>query len=575
MIIKFLLTAFLCLLVYIITVNINKIPKAYLSTASNRSLKLSISLSFLLIIPTYFINYNFTDEAYYHTLLIFERKIVSFSSISIYLHEIGELFSHELLAYRGLSFVVIYSTTYIVYLEFVKFLQMCNAEKKKLFVLFALLASFYPIYGLITISYNTIVIAGVFLISASVISLFNNNKIKYILYNCLGLIFVFFGRPPAAILLIGVSLITFFCYERKFFKLQLVACVVFVCFLMMLISLEFEYYLEILNYYKYLSKSSHSSLILNYLHAFVTDFIYTTPLILFLFIIYNKYGSPITNSNKHHYLFIYLILTLSIFFLLLILDMGVVSFKYVIYSVISLNSVIFFKEKDLSNKQKILIILSTLLPLSANFSTNGNLVHHSGAMLLVYFIPVISIITNEIHKNSHYLILQRIISLFLILQTFNVFYLNPYMSDPIFGNKKMWYETPLTFSLIDYEIAEKGLSVKSSLEEMDFIFGKDRIFAYPNAPGYSSILKIEPYGNSWNFGGYKQIDLANCYHLNNENMTDGNVFLILEEELSEEIKSCLYNNLTINDQTTEKQIYFQNKKIKILGPLFQKRKKYN
>jgi hypothetical protein len=568
--IKLLLTSFLCVVVLIISLNIKRIAKIPSFCFLNKSFHLGIILTLILLVPTYFLNYNLSDEAYYHSLLIFGKKIISFSSISIYLHKLGQLFSHEIIGYRLTSLILIYLSALILYLELISYAKISYVDlKKKLIIIFLLLTSFYPIYGLITVSYNIIVVTGSFLIIASLIALFNGKNIKFILFYTIGLVLVFLARPPAVILLLGIIFITTLYLKKKFLIPQIVTYVSFLLITLLLVYFNHDYYLDVFSYYVYLSESSHSSLISNYLFATFLDLIYATPLFLFLSIITRKHGSIVTKPENHFYLLIYFLFTFLVFSSLVLLNKGTISFKYVVYSLISLNINFLFTEKGLRSEHKILLVLCILIPLSANFSTNGNLVLHSGSMMLIYCIPLILVLSRTDLRLKSIIAFGSVISLFLITQTFNIFYLNPYMSDVDFSKKHKWDKPPLSFLIVDKKISKRGSEAKSILNQMDFKFDNDRIFAYPNIPGYSSILQIEPYGNSWNFAGYNQIHLVNCYHINKETLTDGEVFLILEEELPDQLESCLFNKLLITEKTEEREVYLEDKIVKFIGPLTQ------
>lgn len=77
-----------------------------------------------------------------------------------------------------------------------------------------------------------------------------------------------------------------------------------------------------------------------------------------------------------------------------------------------------------------------------------------------------------------------------------------------------------------------------------FNFDKDRLFAYPDLPGFIAATGAKSFGNAWSFTGYPNSDRSNCVNINLEPVGEVRyVYLLQGDSLGTVLRSCLLKKL--------------------------------
>ena len=190
-----------------------------------------------------------------------------------------------------------------------------------------------------------------------------------------------------------------------------------------------------------------------------------------------------------------------------------------------------------------------------------------GIFLIPFYFLNFSIFTKEEFKSN---LMFTYIAITLISFTLNSFIINPYRSNSILKEKSLNRSNPITNIVVDKSKMEKILLIDSLLKTNGFNKETDDLFIYPNKPGYFNFLNAKPYGNSWNFNGYKNVDLVNCFHINNEISNKRNVFFILEDSLPLGLRNCLFTKLHSYNKTKNLKIQNKESSVELWGPFKKK-----
>lgn len=495
---------------------------------------------FILIISTFF-KFDISDDGFYLSLLVNGENVIWGGIYHLFLNSFGDLISNSVLFYRLLSILLIIFSTNIL----IKILLNLKLIPNKTNAIYLVnLAAILSLTSLITLNYNCLIVVSNLLLLSSLLSYKTNNVIQSFFLLLASLLIGAVSRPTSLIINVILILAVFIYYWRiniSLIKLKtssLVLAIVLVLFFYFLLIKDYKNSFELMNL---MSQSSHKNLLTHYFKNGLWDIIRLSFLIpIFIFL----------KTNRLKF-FIIIIIGIIIMFL-----MSRIAFlKYVSFNLLLVN-IIIIKKTWLKDKNKLFFtILCTIMALVSSLGTNVSLLSHSYFSLMLLVLPSINNI--KFLKESAIIYTLSILS-FVILIKYQ--YVSPYRSGSILlQNTLSKHSKPLKYIHLEKQFSESIDNLYLTLQDLKFDKQKDLILSYPDNPGYASSLEIKSYGSPWNFSGYENINIVNCFHLNKRDKSS-EVYFLLEKEIPEELKSCLSIYLKEKPDFFKEKVIYRNTK---------------
>ena len=415
--------------------------------------KFIFSSIFLTTLIALFINYDFTDEAYLHSILLFKDEVVNLTYYQLLFGHLSIFFDGNIIFFRIISYLLVISSTIALVSEILLYHRSIEKNsKRKIKYLLIFSALFFPILGLTILSYNSLNVVGSILVMASAVSILNKRRINFYLLFILGYFLLFISRPPA---ILTVLLFPALCYLtiRREFKHSLYSMIILIFLCALFLSFNLEFFKQSIDNYSFFADSSHSNILLNYIKDILISLSLSLPFIAYLSLFKKEF---LKSKNFNTVLNFYLIIVLLGFIGLILIFKENSSYAITIISISFIVINIYIAKLNYTNKAMLFLsIISILLPLSSSFSTNGDLVFFSSSLIIIYLIPsLLSILLYEIQiKKLSITIL--IVNLMLLVSSINVFYVNPYRSYNIFEKKSIVDFKPLKNLFIDNHLLQK------------------------------------------------------------------------------------------------------------------------
>ena len=502
---------------------------------------------------SFFFNFDTTDDGFYLQLLTTGTQSIFASPYHVIVHDIGSLFNHELLGYRFLTLITLLIAGIALVSSSLAFFNIKSNLKQKI-ILYSMVGTFsYFYFNLLpTFSYNTLALlagsfwlAGIFLLLSKTGTA---NSLMSVLLISSSFVLAFFARPPTGMIFIVMTPIMLFVC-RKIFSIQfswkwaLAGISAGLAGVGAVVYTSWEFFSKIFKLYLSLASSSHGNMLGKYIKACVQFggvFAVTVAFFIICVVLY-KNRSTLPKKSKIQLIIINSILL--VFFILLarkmrgasinILSLLIVTSIPFAYALLRFNTL--YKTKQMSptiGKKVIFWLLCLITAIVIDMGTNGNIIFYASLNMVIAALPLcfwIFFKTDHFTKKLAYSNLLIIGSFALVgfyiwhFQFVNTYRAKRPASDFTYSKSSSF----LRNIKINPKLAANIDAFSDALKNVGFDRSQDKIFAYPDLPGYISATGCKAFGNSWNFTGYKGIDANNCAYLDFEPLSPTRYVYIL------------------------------------------------
>ena len=223
-------------------------------------------------------------------------------------------------------------------------------------------------------------------------------------------------------------------------------------------------------------------------------------------------------------------------------------------------------ENFLKDKFFIVYLVCILPSLFSGLGTGSNIILWSTFSLGAFSIPLgilLINLTDSFNKNARYFILVISIIFLAMMQIIIREQIYQYRRNTLYTEQSHYSSKSPHLGLvkIDSYSAESIDKLITTLNEIGFNYEVDRIFVYPDLPGLLSSTKAKSFGDVWNqfpsknFRELKDSEVKICSYINLEEQNGiRNIYLLLGNELSENLKNCLNSKIKLNKPSYEFQI---------------------
>jgi len=499
-------------------------------------------------------------------------EVISLSPFYLLFHPIGELFHHLLIGYRFLSLVLLsISACFLSYTGWLYIKDETHNSTSSFLAFTALTFVSSSMFFLLkpTLSYNTLGVISSFLwVSSILLYLRNVEKSQSffwaIVLTSFSVFLAFASRPTYGFVLFLGTLLFLFVYKRynhgsarKEMGYFLAGSFLFIGCFVLINSSIFSYFPD---FFSAARASTHTGLISKYKNAFIFQYkkFYYFPIFWILFVILLKKRRFLKTAV---FLFTLLVITKYVSYLFPYNHTHFRSFTVHLFGFVSLCYLSFLTieknknrdgvfHKKFLEKRWLIFILPLFAAFFSSFGTNNDMFVMTGycsGLIALPFIFLLYDVSDGFRKNNIYPLVFGIIFgslyLFSILQTQHFsYYRNGPSSSQIYLSKKSTY---LKHIKIEKDLGESIDKLIESLHRKNFNFKKDRIFAYPDLPGFLGASGVKSFGSAWNVTKYRNIDNQNCAFLNLEPVIGvvERIYLLKGRELSKGLEDCLFKKI--------------------------------
>jgi GNAT superfamily N-acetyltransferase len=186
--------------------------------------------------------------------------------------------------------------------------------------------------------------------------------------------------------------------------------------------------------------------------------------------------------------------------------------------------------------------------LLSGVSSNGNIFRYAGYCMGVLALPTIAFLKDATEGYRRYRHVTFAAICLLAGATLVMIYLGqyrfPYRTGPFEVQREETAVPRLSGVRIEEPLRGSLDALRERLDAVGFDRNRDRLFAYPDLPGFAAALALRSYAYPWVYSGYVDVDELNCGLLALSDTTrTRNVWLLLGAPLAGTLRQCVHRHL--------------------------------